>query len=408
MRDLIVLAFTFSSVFLGLTRPWMGVLALAVLSYLNPHRYAWGFSRNFPVYLIVFVATVGGMLLNSRDRQPFPWTRETITFVVLLAWFTLTTVWSPDVPTAAQNQWIKVMKVYVGIFPTFWLIDTRERLRWLVVTIALSFGLIGLKGGIFALATGFNHRVWGPANTFYGDNNSIALALNMMLPLIILCAKESKHIVLKYFFCTIFFFSICSIISTWSRGGLLALCAILGALILSSRRKWLAIPIFLIGVFFLMPKLPAEWFERMHTIETYEEDVSAMTRLDAWKYATNRALANPLVGGGFETFRNYVRDVHSAYFEILGEHGFLALGFWLSLLFGTMISLQRLRKRARQIEGFSWVPDYARAVQIALLGYAVGGAFLGVAYWDIFYHLVSLCVLMKVLLARGVRETQPV
>ena len=407
MRDLVVLLFTFGSAFSALTRPWLGVLALAVFAYLNPHRYAWGFSRSFPVYFIVFVATAVGLFLNNQDRQPFPWTRETKLFVLLLVWFTLTTLWFPDVPLAARNQWIKVMKIYIGIFPTFWLINSKERLHWLVITIAVSFGLVGLKGGVFALGTGFNYRVWGPDNTFYGGNNEIAMALNMMLPLFVLCAKEVKHTIITYFFYSLFFFSICSILASRSRGGFLALCAVLGSMILTGKKKWLAIPILLVGLFAFLPIMPEAWFERMHTIKNYEEDASAMGRLDVWEYAIDRAYDNPLTGGGFETFRNHTRDVHSAYFEILGEHGFVALALWLSLLFGTMVALQRLRKQALQVEGFSWIPHYAKAIQISLVGYAVGGVFLGTAYWDIFYHLVSLCVVMKVVLHNGIQEGQP-
>lgn len=399
MRDLVVLAFTLGSAFLGLTRPWMGALALAILSYLNPHRYAWGFSRTMPVYLIVFLATMVGLLL-TKDRQPFPWTRETKLFFCLLAWFSMTTFLFPDYPGTAQDQWIKVMKIYVGIFPTFWLINSRDRLRWLVITIACAFGLIGLKGGIFALGTAFQHRVWGPSNTFYGGNNEIAMALNMTLPLILLVAKECRSSLARYFFYAMFFFSVCSVISSWSRGGLVTLVVVLGALILTSRRKWLAVPLLLIGLAFFIPNMPEEWTGRMETIETYDQDASVQLRFIAWQYAIDRALQSPLTGGGFETFLNTRVDAHSAYFEILGEHGFVALLLWLSLLFGTLLALQRLRKRALRVEGLDWLPDYARAVQIALLAYATGGAFLGTAYWDYFYHLVALCVIMKVLLAR--------
>src|SRR3972149_6834646 len=232
MRDLAVLIFMIGGAFFGLTRPWLGVLSLAILGYLNPHRYAWGFSTTMPVYFIVFGATAAGILMNSQDRQSFPWTRETKLFIILLAWFTLTTFLSPDFPDAAREQWSKVMKVYIGIFPTLWLINSRERLRWLVIVIALSFGLIGLKGGIFVLGTGFNHRVWGPPGTFYGGNNEIALALNMVLPLLILCAKEVQNINIKLIFYAVFVFSIFSIIGSWSRGGLVTLCAVLGIMIL--------------------------------------------------------------------------------------------------------------------------------------------------------------------------------
>lgn len=398
MRDLIVVLFTVGSAFVGLTRPWVGVLALAVLAYLNPHRYAWGFSRELPVYLVVFLSTFFG-LLRTKDRQPFPWTRETTLFVMLLAYFTLTTVWNPDFPANAQEQWVKVMKIYIGIFPTLWLINSRDRLRWLLMTIALSFGLIGLKGGVFALASGFQYRVWGPDGTFYGGNNEIGLALSMTLPLLFLCAKEAEAKWAKALFYSCFILSVFSVISTWSRGSLLTLCAVLGAMILTGKKKWLSVPIVIVAVTLLLPRLPEKWFDRMQTIKNYQEDGSALGRLDSWQFATDRALKDPLTGGGFACFPE--RDSHSAYFQIMAHHGFVVLGLWLSLLFGTMIALERLRRQATNPNGATWISRYARAVQISLLGYSVGAAFLGVAYWDILYHLVAISAILKVQLLQA-------
>ena len=407
MRDLLVLLFTFGGAFQALSKPWIGVLVLTVLAYLNPHRYAWSFSRAFPVYLIVFVATIVGILVNQKERQPFPWTRETITFVLLLGWFTLTTFIDPDVPYAANDQWIKVMKIYIGIFPTFWVINTEHRFKWLLITIAFSFGLIGIKGGVFALGTGLNYRVWGPDNTFYGGNNEIALALNMMLPFFLFFAKHTQKLNLRVLCYSTFGLSVCSVVASRSRGAFLTLCVVLLSIVLASKRKWIAVPILAAGLMIAIPRLPDVWTERMATITEYEEDGSAMGRIAAWNYAYQRVLENPILGGGFETFLLHGRDVHSAYFEILGEHGFIALGLWLSLLLGAVVSLQRLRKRVKELEDGAWWRDCARAIQISLIGYAVGGAFLGAAYWDIFYHLVALSVLMKVFIHRKEEALSP-
>lgn len=408
MRDLLVLAITSGGAFFGLFRPWIGVLVLAVLAYLNPHRYAWGFSRSLPVYLIVFGCTVVGMIINKKDRQPFPWTRETVLFIFLLTWFTLTTFWAPDYPQQAREKWEVVMKIYMGLIPTYVLINSRERLRWLIITIALSFGLIGFKGGIFALGTAFHHRVWGPEGTFYGGNNEIALALSTILPLVLLCTREVKNGLPRIFFFCVFGFTICAVISSWSRGGLLTVCVVLGALILCGRRKWLSIPLLGLALLLAVPNLPEEWFARMHTIQTYEEDNSAQGRIMAWRFAIDRAVAHPLTGGGFDTFLDSYVDAHSGYFKILGEHGFLALGVWVSLLFGTIVALQRLRWKALLLPDMEWVRSYARAVQISLLGFSVGGAFLNVAYWDIFYQLVAICAVMKVMVRNAEQQVAAV
>jgi hypothetical protein len=34
-------------------------------------------------------------------------------------------------------------------------------------------------------------------------------------------------------------------------------------------------------------------------------------------------------------------------------------------------------------------------VQVSLVGYMVGGAFLGLAYFDLFYHLVAILLLLS-------------
>jgi hypothetical protein len=72
MRDIAVMLMLLGSIALALRRPWLGVLALAVFGYMNPHRYAWGFSTEFPVYTVLFVAVAISFLINGRDRQPIP------------------------------------------------------------------------------------------------------------------------------------------------------------------------------------------------------------------------------------------------------------------------------------------------------------------------------------------------
>jgi putative inorganic carbon (hco3(-)) transporter len=68
---------------------------------------------------------------------------------------------------------------------------------------------------------------------------------------------------------------------------------------------------------------------------------SALGRINAWHTAFNVA-KDRITGGGFEmfkapTFRQYapepfrVHDVHSIYFEVMGEHGFIGFGMFILL-----------------------------------------------------------------------------
>ena len=157
--------------------------------------------------------------------------------------------------------------------------------------------------------------------------------------------------------------------------------------------------------------MPQEWHERMTTIKTYQEDRSAMGRINQWKSAIN--LANDrFVGGGFETWQrpvcqryapnpNDCRDVHSIYFEVLGEHGYLGLAFFLGLLAMTWRKCSAIIRRTRKDPTQLWARDLAAMIQVSMVGYMSAGAFLGLAYFDYIYHLVAVVVVTNHLVGQA-------
>ena len=152
----------------------------------------------------------------------------------------------------------------------------------------------------------------------------------------------------------------------------------------------------IIGIYLALGQLPEEWFGRMGTIQTYEEDSSAMGRIEVWKDGFQYALDHPWLGAGFDGWRAVTqRDWHSSYIEILAEHGFIAFAMWFSLLVGTLISLTRLNIITRRFPEMAWVKNYTTMLRASLIAYAAGTVFLGLSYWDIFYHLVFISILVK-------------
>jgi probable O-glycosylation ligase (exosortase A-associated) len=155
--------------------------------------------------------------------------------------------------------------------------------------------------------------------------------------------------------------------------------------------------------------MPQKWFDRMNTMRHYEEDGSAMARLNSWSFAINVAMDRPVAGGGFEVFRPeyFARyapdttsfDAHSIYFEILGEHGFVGLSLFLSLGASVWWTSFRLRRRSRGDPELEEFEHLARMMQVSVVGYAVGGAFLGLAYFDLYYNLVAIVVIVKGVIA---------
>ncbi|SRR6266851_7766642 len=416
IRDIVLTAGILGLLPLCLARPWIGVLMWSWLGYMNPHRLTWGFASELPFAQLVAICTLAGLLL-TKDKKPIPWVRETYLLVALWIMFTITTFFA-FYPDEAWEQFDKVSKVLLFTFVTLKLFQDRTRLRYLFLVIALSIGFYGAKGGVWALLTGGMHRVYGPDRSFLGSNNSIGLALNMVLPILYMLWQDEPRRwlrnVLRFTFCM----SIVGVVFTYSRGGFLGLIVVLAALFFRPTKRALGgLTVALaLGLLFLMlgsPFLPDQWWQRMGTIYTYDQDTSAVSRLTAWKVAFQLAVNRPFLGGGFwvlphyEIFQLYSGSdsdasysAHSIYFSILGDHGFVALGLFVFLLLSCVGSLARLRRLARRSESAAWVGTPARMLQASFLAYMVSGAFLTEAYFDLFYHLVSVVILLKVLVSQ--------
>lgn len=394
MRDIVVLLFLIGCFIAALKKPWYGVLCLAIFSYLNPHSYSWGFARSLPAYQILFLI-VAARTFFTKDRQMLPSDWRVPLFICLYIYFIFTTTQAATPWAAWPKLWLTA-KIYLPYLFTLILINTREKLYYLIITVAASIGIIASKGGIFAALHGFSYRVYGPQGTQFYDNNQFALAVLINIPLLILWLRETKNKRIKMGLMAAIPLSFISSLSSWSRGALLAMGVLLFILLWNSQRKIFALPLLLIGGFIAIQYLPAEWFGRMNTIDVEKTDESALSRLRAWKDGWNFTLDHPFTGSGFEGW-HYVteREWHSAYVEMFAEHGFIAFAMWLTLIIGTLISLTLLAKRTKGIEGIEWVENYCFMFRAALITYMVGGLFLGLSYWDILYHLIFMAVLIK-------------
>jgi probable O-glycosylation ligase (exosortase A-associated) len=376
---------------------------------MNPHRFTWSIAYDFPFAKIVAIVTIFGLLL-TKDKMSLPRRRETILIILLGLYFTFTSLFAFN-SFAVWAQWEKVIKILIMTLVTLILINDREKLKYLVMVIAFSIGFLGIKGGIFSIATSGQYRIYGPEGSFFGDNNDLALALNMILPMLFYLARDEENRYLKMACWFTFVMSIVAVIFTYSRGGFLTLVGVLTILTFKSRYKVLAFSMIFFIAIISTPFIPAKWFDRIESIKAYEQDRSALGRINAWYTAWNIAKDRPFVGGGFETFTREVfslyapdpedvHDVHSIYFEILGEHGIIAFVLFVILITSTVSSTQRLKKITENDVRFKWVENYSNMFQISLIAYMIGGIFLGRAYFDLFYHIVAMVVIMKVLVEK--------
>jgi probable O-glycosylation ligase (exosortase A-associated) len=381
----------------------LGVYFWAWLSYMNPHKQAWGFAQTMPFAQWVAICTFVALLV-WREPKRIPWTRETVLLALFIVWMCVTTIFALN-PVMAVPQLEKVLKIQVMTFVTLMVINTRRRIEILLWVIALSVGYYGIKGGIFTITTGGGFRVLGPAFTFIAGNNEIALALLMVVPLFryfqLQATVKWKRIALG----TAMFLCVVAAVGSQSRGALIGLIAMGTMLILKSRKRFLLMSLALATGSFILTFMPQTWWDRMLSIGNYEQDGSAQGRMNAWWFAFNLA-KDRAMGGGFETFTprlfniyspnpNQFVDAHSIYFEVMAEHGFIGLGLFLAVYVFGWFKASTLARRTRQTDDLAWMADLMQMTQVSLVAYATGGLFLGLAYWDLPYHLLAMVVLCE-------------
>lgn len=416
MRDILVSAIVLIWLLYVFRRSHYGAYLWAWISYMNPHRQCWGFAMNLPFAYATFVVTAIAMFM-SKEPKRIPWARETILLVIFLLWMTITST-QAFYSDLAWEQWLKVIKIQLGTFMTLMLINSKERLRAFIWVICLSIGYYGIKGGIFTIVHGGHFRVQGPAGTFFGGNNEMALVLIMTVPLMRYLHLTENRQWLKMGLAGAMFFTTIAAFGSQSRGALVAMAAMATMLWLKSRKKLMTGLLIGLSILTAVNIMPAEWFARMDTIKTYQEDASALGRINAWWTAFNVAKSN-ITGGGFEMFRpatfgqyapepDRVHDVHSIYFEVMGEHGFPGFFIFMALMGLTWLKASGIIRTCKHNPDQKWAADLAAMIQVSMLGYATGGAFLGLAYFDYYYHLIAMVLITWALTSKMNFYSKPV
>jgi len=381
-------------------QPWVGLLGVLFVGILHPQNYAVDFMRGLPIYAALLVNLLLASAWDFARNRTWPrlfWDWHIGVLLLMWAWFGLTTFFAIN-PVMAPGKLLDVSKSLVPMLLIGVLIDSKEKLRWLLITLALAIAAIVLKGGYWAIIHGFQDRVYGPSGSAYGGNNEFAVATTMAIPLLVLWFHNLRGERWRWAVAGLVVLAFVSALSSWSRGGLLSVIAVAVLLVLQSRRKWLALPILAIGLGLVLVGLPDAWFARMQTLGAPALEDSAASRLVIWQIGWDYALSHPWFGSGFESWLLFTppdaefRAWHSAYVQVAAEHGLVGFALYLLLIGGTLWSLLGLMWHAKPMNSARGKPRIERmaaALFTALVAYLVGAAFLSIAYWELLFVLLA-------------------
>ncbi len=407
MRSILLVSAILAVLARTLVYPFAGVILWTWFTLAQPQDESYSFARSLPLNLVIAVVTIGAWLLSRRERKAPP--AQFLIWVTgaFLVWMTFNSFHAFN-PTWSWPIWDRTWKTFALGFMIAVLATNRVRIHALIAVSVLSLFYYGVKGGMFTLLTGGVNHVLGAPQSQIGDNNALALALLMTIPLANYLRLQSANVWVQRALAVGIGLTIVSIVGSYSRGALIGLATLGLVWVLQARRKFLyltAISVVAAGVAYFMP---AQFWERAETIQSIQQggyDASVHGRLVAWQVAYKYAHDHFPYGAGFygpqlaPIYNHYFPDekthaAHSIYFQVLGEHGFIGLAIYLLIIFGAFWKCWSIMVQTRDRPDLAWARELARMIMMSLLVFCVVGAALSMAYYDIFVICLGLVVVV--------------
>jgi putative inorganic carbon (HCO3(-)) transporter len=355
---------------------------------------------------------------------------------VLLVAFLLVGLTSSVLSTAQLStwrQWWETARILLVCYSIVVLVTSEQRLRLVMLVIAASLSFEGAKQGWLTL-----FRAPGMINTnffeFLGDNNGVAIGMLMLVPILTGLSRTAPSKLERLIERFLIIGVIYRALTTYSRGGFIACGALAVHYLIRSKLRPTAIIGLAIVAGLLLPNLPQTFWDRMDTINqatnsTFDPDyvegsgaqtdVSIVGRWHFWQVAQRMAFANPMFGIGLHAFNDVYdqydfsggqfgrrRSVHSSWFGMMAETGFLGFGIYVALFVVAFVAASRARRFAKQHPEYKSLGTYAYAIEGSLVVFAIGGAFITFQYNEFVWHLFAISMALSTVVAKARAEVQ--
>jgi putative inorganic carbon (HCO3(-)) transporter len=396
-----------------------GLFALVVMTYARISDVAVYF-YGAPSLAQPFIAFLGLLILIRwlvNGETPQGWLQPGLYISAYGVVIFLSLIYASD-PTRAQVGLINFLKDAIIAIMVVLLVQSKEFLRiavWGFLAVGILLGSIA----VFQYLTGtFGNPYWGLAESevmnivsrvegyrimgTFSDPNFFAQVMVVIIPLALNRVIYEKKTIHKFLALWSLTASFLTVIFTFSRGGFLALCLVLGLLLLWRKPPLVVVLSGLLILFLLIPFLPATYFERIQTILDYlpfrgadvRGEVSFRGRLSEYEVGWQMFKENPILGIGFENYpANYLnysiklgldprrteRSAHSLYLEILAEQGLVGMFFFGLVLTTVFKSLAKGQKIFHKIAMHDYA-DLVLAVQVGFVGYLSAAVFIHGAF----------------------------
>lgn len=410
MRDLIYHGAWLFILPLTLASAHLGVSIWVWVALLPPNDLLYGRLGIVLPFNKLVAASAFFALVTSQTKKDFYADKLIVLVMVYGLIVTLSYVLSPYDSAFSDLQYDKLWKEIVLFILITGVMFSQHRLHQVALVVSLAFGFVMVKEGIIFLLTAGGHKI--EAIGTVGDNNGVAMALLMTIPLLLYCAKYSAERWVRLGMYATATLGTVTVIATYSRGGFIGMLVLCLMLLKGSKYKVRALIAVSVVAMVVFALLPDNYLSRMGTISDATSDDSFSIRLLAWKINYLMALDHPFLGNGLYASLNWQNwsshlgeattwlfpsplvmktfVAHSIYFQVLGDTGFVGLFLFVAILLTALVKTIQTQRIVRRDPALEWSGDLARATQMSLAVYCVSGAALSLVYFELLYILLAM------------------
>ncbi len=367
----------------------------------------------FPMMLALGSLLVISIRLTiTRNLHPY-WSKQ---FTYLMLFFILVTLAIPFSANVgvATTAWTGVYsKIIIMTFVIAWMM--REESHFIIscrifLVAGACVGIVALinKANGVGLVEGTRVTIGRDIGSLLGDPNDLALVL--LYPMAYAIASFLENQLTRFervFAFVVFVLLLFALLATQSRGGLLGFLAVVGLFAYNRVRS--KIMLFGGGTVVLLILFAVAGISDRSSGGAAEEgiDESAMGRIYAWEAAWNMALDNPFLGVGINNFiHNYFsysthwdgmnHAVHSTWFGVLAESGFLGLFLFVGLIVTTFTAAWKILKNTDLAKLSPGMRVTVNAAPAGIVGFVVSGTFLTQGFiWPIYLQVALVIALQR-------------
>jgi O-antigen ligase len=389
----------------------LGFVLFTVASFLDLASSSGSFTGTKVIGLVLFASWLA-RLGTRRDGGLGMFVSEnaglTVALVALLVWAALSYTWAAD-PSTALGGAGRFALVMMLVPIAFSAVNKREQVPWILAAFVIGALISGLYGFLHPVA--ITNRDAGRLAGTIGDSNAEATVLAAAIPLLISLVgviERSARLKLAALIGVLILFA--SLVDTLSRGGLIALAAmLLGAVVFGGRWRRRAVLLLVVGVvatvgyYFVLA--PASSLQRVTMNDT-------SGRSSLWTIALRVIKTHPLLGVGTDNFivveSHYINQpgaiqalfvvntpkvTHNTFLEAatdLGIPGLLmllaVLGFAIRAAVRAAWIFERLGDRQMEL--------MSRAIVLALVAVLTSDLFVASVYAKYLWIPLAMCPVM--------------